>query len=628
VLELVPHDAACGEAAREAARPFVAHDRQKQGWLENLSEPRTPQWKIEQEKNARKREAKFKVHRDDYWKNLEKVRSGVIEWVHRPAQVYLKRCHDIGDDLPAHERISEWLGAEISQAAHEGFEAFITSRPVRPTAAQVAVSFAQDRKLYAGDIIVAALAERLRTSLEPFAELPDDRLMAGLFELWHSRIDEHAGFPELIEQVEMELRRRDVWEVAHRIYITSQLKQRRTHVDMCHLMRSEEDADLASKLAIDWLQHCGEIASQPEAEMIDCVLASSLRERLGSIGETRRLSVACDERRRNWDAVQILVDFETARLRLGSQIESDLLWHLRARMGGRRQEGGSSFPFFPKQIEWIVSAFRDAWPVVNHPSGMTTGYMNPWNASEFISALIVKLGEDVSTEAVSAIAHLRDAPTDSYTNHLRAVAAEQEQKRVEQFYVPPTLQQLSAIVNAGAPGNSSDLQAIMIDALDTAQAQLQGNDIDWYRGFIRDDGRHKDEEPCRDELIKMLRAIEPNLEYTPESHAADDKRVDIVVRANAKLTLPIEVKGQWHKDLWTAADKQLDHLYMNDWRAERGIYLVFWFGPDFKIPTAPDGSDKPANPDELKIKLRDFSKSALAHRLDIVILDLSRPQSL
>ena len=94
VLELVAHDAARGQAAREAARPFVAHDRQMQGWLENLSEPRTPPWKIEQDKNARKRkakrEAKFKVHREDYSKNVEKVRSGVSGWVHGPAQAYLR----------------------------------------------------------------------------------------------------------------------------------------------------------------------------------------------------------------------------------------------------------------------------------------------------------------------------------------------------------------------------------------------------------------------------------------------------------------------------------------------------------------------------------------------------------
>src|SRR5690606_14455367 len=117
------------------------------------------------------------------------------------------------------------------------------------------------------------------------------------------------------------------------------------------------------------------------------------------------------------------------------------------------------------------------------------------------------------------------------------------------------------------PMDAADLQAVMLDALETAQKWLHGNDVDWYRGFFRENGDHKDEEPCRDELIKMLRAIDHGIEYIPESHGADDKRVDIVARATAKLILPIEVKGQWHRQLWTAADQQLDHLYVNDWRA-------------------------------------------------------------
>lgn len=38
-------------------------------------------------------------------------------------------------------------------------------------------------------------------------------------------------------------------------------------------------------------------------------------------------------------------------------------------------------------------------------------------------------------------------------------------------------------------------------------------------------------------------------------------------------------KGQWHPDLWTGADDQLNELYAQDWQAKgRGIYLVLWFG--------------------------------------------------
>ncbi len=239
--------------------------------------------------------------------------------------------------------------------------------------------------------------------------------------------------------------------------------------------------------------------------------------------------------------------------------------------------------------------------------------------------MVSRLGDDTSDEAVATIETLRDMPQDGYTEHLRAVAAEQRQKRVEKKYSAPTLQQIRSILNAGPPTGAADLQAVTMDALETAQRWLRGNDVDWYRGFFREDGRHKTEELCRDEIIKMLRAVDNTLEYIPETHVADDKRVDIVARAHERLILPIEIKGQWHPELWTAADKQLDHLYVNDWRAERGIYLVLWFGEDTSLASPPDKRPKPKTAHELREALRTISKAALAGRVDIVVLDVTRP---
>jgi hypothetical protein len=166
----------------------------------------------------------------------------------------------------------------------------------------------------------------------------------------------------------------------------------------------------------------------------------------------------------------------------------------------------------------------------------------------------------------------------------------------------------------------------VLGTLETAQRLLRGSDVDWYRGFFREGGTHKSEEPCRDEMIKMLRTLDNNLEYIPETHVADDKRVDIVVRAQERLILPIEIKGQWHAELWTAADKQLDHLYVNDWRAERGIYLVLWFGGSTPLPSPPDGSPKPATAAGLQKALLSRSKAAVAGRVNIVVLDITRPE--
>jgi hypothetical protein len=53
--------------------------------------------------------------------------------------------------------------------------------------------------------------------------------------------------------------------------------------------------------------------------------------------------------------------------------------------------------------------------------------------------------------------------------------------------------------------------------------------------------------------------------------------------------LPIEIKGQWHSNVWDAACDQLEDNYARNYRSEgRGIYLVLWFGhvPRFNPPGA------------------------------------------
>ena len=45
------------------------------------------------------------------------------------------------------------------------------------------------------------------------------------------------------------------------------------------------------------------------------------------------------------------------------------------------------------------------------------------------------------------------------------------------------------------------------------------------------------------------------------------------------MLLPIEVKGDWNKELWTASYEQLTKKYASDPQCHgKGIYLVLWLG--------------------------------------------------
>jgi hypothetical protein len=117
----------------------------------------------------------------------------------------------------------------------------------------------------------------------------------------------------------------------------------------------------------------------------------------------------------------------------------------------------------------------------------------------------------------------------------------------------------------------------------------------------------------------------------PEGHLANHKRTDIQCTSE-ELMLPIEIKGQWHPKLWTAAETQLDRQYASDWRAEKfGIYLALWFGrsvAEKKRPKAPPkGIASPNTADEMKAALASALPAALQGKIAVVVLDLTDPKT-
>lgn len=633
LVRLARHSESEGGDVRAAAARLAAAEEDGVSWLVELTVPRVADWEIREEKRRRiqdaKREREWQRQRAEFTARIDAMRRGEYGLIINPAKAYLKLFSDMGDeadDGPA--RLAEWLGPDLRDAALAGFEAFLNVDSPRPTATELADSYADSRRWEAAYVIVSALAERQRTGIG-FADLADERLMAGLFELRHTRIDDHAGLSELDGALESALRARGVWEAAQRLYFEPQFAKRRQHVDGLYaLLRDARDAELARRLAEEWLSRYPEMADVPEAELVDYLMVSSAgREVLRRLVRVRRERTDLnDERRRNWDAVGFLVDFDAtiAQLMVPGPIEPELFWHVRARIRDTGGEG-RAVSLEDRQLIWMLETFRSVYPSMRRPDTVTTGDTNPWDASEFVGSLIGRLGDETSDVAIAALAALRDAPADGYTELLRVVGAEQRRKRVEADWHAPQLSALISAVTDAAPTTAGQLQLVVLDELVRVQRQLRGSDIDWYRDFFTG-ATPKDEEACRDSLLKMLRPLPYGIQALPEGHLADDKRADIICLLD-ELMVPIEVKGQWHKDLWTAADAQLDHLYVNDWRAERGIYLVFWFGTNSAKPlkAPPKGTPRPDCAATLQSLLKDRSATTRDGRVEIIVVDLTRP---
>jgi hypothetical protein len=633
LVQLVRHSETEGERVRARAKEFVANRADMLAWIDKLANPDRPEREVRQDKERRRREAKramaWQEHRKDFGEHIEEMRRGDFQWIANPAQAYLKLFHDLGDDLPAHQRVAQWLGEDIAQAAHEGFEAFLLS-DAPPTAQEIAESHAKSKRWNAVHVIVAGVAERVRRlGAIALADVSDDRLLTAFHELRWANTAQHAGLEELVPVVSAEIERRGLFETATRQWIEPQLAAACSHVDQLYAsMRDENRRDLATALAEEWLRRFPEMPAEVEGELLDRLLIDGRFDVLRELEAERRASEISTDRRANWDAVAFAVDFEAQRDRLTTVAEADpnWLWTLRNRLSsdrGRYVKVRLSIA----QLAWIVATFRGLFPRVAHPTGAYSGDANPWDATDFLFATANRIANDTSDEAIRHLTALQQAPADGYTDGLRALVAEQVRKAVQERYRPASLAELRAIVEGKPPANVADLQAAVVALLQMAQARIRSSPDDAWRGFYNDTGQPRDEERCRDHLLTILGLHPEGIDLLPEGHLADDKRADIIA-LRPGMRLPVEVKGQWHPELWRAAGDQLEQLYTVDYAAERrGIYLVLWFGldvTDSKKPRALKGQRRRRSADELRAGLIQQCPSSHDGSIEVVVLDVSR----
>lgn len=631
LVQLYSHNGEDGIKLRQAALKFTEGSIEELEWLDRLAKPQIPSWQIEQEENERKQKEKaasrHEVHRKQYRPNISKMRAGNYQDIVNPAQAYLKRFKDVGQKVPAHERIAEWLGDELSNAAFEGFETYLNKVPFFPSPDDILKIRGESKEYFAEYINIVAIIERVRNQVG-LKELTDDVILSVLFSLrHHSYLEQHAGVCELrvTHLVEKEIETRGLWEAATRRYYEPQLETKKEFVSGLHeLMRDEDKKGACNKLAFEWLQSYKTLHENAEEQLIKRLVYSyqfvELRSLLGEYLDLKNRA-----HRPIWNAVCFIVDFENITQKVGGGIDSDFIWLLRDLVQGHHRHG-SYLELSYAQCEWVIQKFRVLWPVAEHPNEEMYGSNNAWEASQFINSFIDRIGRSADVEAVKAIRRLRYAQEDSYTPRIKVVSAEQSRLIVEASYTPPPLAAIRSIISSNPPKSMADLQALIIEELEVVQAKIKSDDVDSRCAFYDDKNYAHKEERCSSTLIGLLRQGGKGIEYTPELHIANDKEVDITC-AVEKLRLPIEVKGQWHKDLWHAADTQLDRLYTEDWRAEgRGIYLVLWFGQNQpknkKLKTQGRGEINPKTAEELREMLKETTLATQQGRIEIFVLDL------
>jgi hypothetical protein len=193
----------------------------------------------------------------------------------------------------------------------------------------------------------------------------------------------------------------------------------------------------------------------------------------------------------------------------------------------------------------------------------------------------------------------------------------------------PNPQQIEYVLQQGQPASAADLAIIVNDELALLIKDIEVGPRNIYRDFWNTDSHGRVttprvEEVCRNTLVNLLneRLQKYKIQCTTEALQAEHKRSDIWC-AHQNYGIPIEVKRQNHKDIWTALQNQLVKLYTTDPRSQGfGIYLVLWFDSE-GLKAAPSGK-KPKTLQELKARLEESIRSAQRPFIQVHTVNLEK----
>ena len=184
----------------------------------------------------------------------------------------------------------------------------------------------------------------------------------------------------------------------------------------------------------------------------------------------------------------------------------------------------------------------------------------------------------------------------------------------------------------GTPASVADLHALVVAHLMDLGPYIAATNTDIYKRFWNEDGHGrttspKSEESCRDVLIDLLRSrLNPqNVFVEPEGHMATDKRADLVAML-PKMKVVVELKRDYHAELWSAIHNQLDRFYTRDPEAQGfGIYGVFWYGAKRgrSFPSPPAPLMMPQSAAEMERQLQSLIPAEKRTKLRAVVIDVS-----
>lgn len=602
-----------------------------------------PSWRVEDSLRQQQEESEEKANRLKTREDFEKDRAAIIKgthygWLEWVGKVYLDRFRDTDKASQPYNRLVVIIGEANANVAIEGLLQFVDRNEI--TALVDVATMNADQRYYSWWYGLMAGVVEWCVRGGDITTLPDDYLRSIIaIDCLHPTYTREIndGQPEWPWKQILLSKRPHLVADAYEALAINGLE---TKVDfpegLDELLRFKELKPFIPALAKSFVIDYPLMGARSLQDLL-CVLLQSMvvPELLGLVRAGLKI---CDkeneeESRRVWLAMGYLLAPDEFGADIDLLVDDSaraLVWIFRRLIGAERY-GNLPGELYPSELLSRIASFTAKhFDKTDHPRS-SMGDQNSWDATNFIQGIISKLSADCSLSAVSELEQLslikgmRD-----YRKELKHALAKQNTHRREAQFQQATWQDVIGVLLNGPPATAADLQALVLSHLQDLKSHIAGANTNLYRQFWNEEHRKdpspKIEDRCRDLLVELLRSrLSPHeVIVEPEGYMV----ADIVIMRGAKSKVVIELKRDYHSEVWRAMNNQLDRLYTRDPNTDGyGVYGVFWFGSNrpTHIPLPPNSIPRPTSAQQMEDVLFDLVPPDKKTKITPFVIDVSSP---
>ncbi|MCU1730057.1 hypothetical protein NTD86_24125 [Pseudomonas sp. 7P_10.2_Bac1] len=426
-----------------------------------------------------------------------------------------------------------------------------------------------------------------------------------------------------------------------RAYVETQLAIPGCNNPDVWLLRGDEAfSQLRSKLSIEWLTRFEELKLDTDCALFDIAVQYADRDSLKAIimkrcSELIALSsdvANCEDlkqKRLFWFLADFYFNDDISKPQWDwLQVDAENIFAFYERSGKLRNSNSSWPSLTAVKVKAVLDAFISSWPEVELNNQWGNDSPKEENAYRFIQELVWSLSSLEADEAIPVIQDLlADCRYEGVRRDLSSIHSAQFRRQSLRDYEAPFPRDIVSLLDTDSIVTVEGLRQFIIDELHVLQGAINGGEFNSGDRFY-DKEKRLGEIKCSEVIAERLsiRLESLGVIITQEHQLKESKRSDFtaakIIDGKRKL-LVTEVKGQWHAELYTAAQDQLHDRYSIHPDAEQqGIYIVLWFGGDELI--AGRKNSGVATAEELKLSIQASLPRQLSGLLDIFVLDVSK----